>query len=211
MKLVKFTAVLLGLAAPLALAKDKKKSNIPAAFNTAHYVYVQAEDGDIMNPGLFPEDRDAISNVQEGLREWKRYDVTINRKDADLIFIVRRGRLTAAQSRDNVGAGNAPVGGSFPNRNPAGPNNPNPGLGNDDSDRMGTAPGIGVRTELGPSDDLLRVFMRTPDGKLSGPVWAREMKDGLSAPSVTLLRVLRDAVDRAYPPQSPDQPATAKP
>ena len=58
MKLFISIAICVALAAPLALAKDKKKSTLPAIFSNARYVYVQAEDGDIMKPGLFPEDID---------------------------------------------------------------------------------------------------------------------------------------------------------
>lgn len=218
MKLLKSAAILLAFAAPVALAKDKKKNNVPAVFNTAHFVYVQAEDSDIMNPSLFPEDRDAISNVQEGVRDWKRYVVTLNRGDADLVFIVRKGRLAAAQTRGDIGVGNGPImTGSYPGGRPGGPGNPgsagNPGDPN--SDRMGNIgsyQGVGARTDVGPEDDILRVYSLTPDGKLNGPLWSREMKDGLDKPNVLLLRALRDAVDRAYPPQTAGQPATpAKP
>jgi hypothetical protein len=58
MKLFKMVAVCVALVAPLALAKDKKKSGLPTIFSNARYVYVQAEDGDIMKPGLVPERRD---------------------------------------------------------------------------------------------------------------------------------------------------------
>ena len=220
MKLLKCTAILLAMAAPVALAKDKNKNKVPAVFSTARYVYVQAQDGDIMNPGLFPEDRDAISNVQDEVRDWKRYSVTINRRDADLVFVVRKGRLAAAQIHGDVGVGTGPVmPGSYP-RNGGGPGNPggpgntgNPGDPN--SDRMGNMgpyQGAGARSDVGPPDDLLRVYTLTPDGKLVGPLWSREMKDGLDAPSVLLVRELRDAVERAYPPQAAGQPATpAKP
>jgi hypothetical protein len=222
MKLVKCTAILLALAAPVALAKDKNKNKVPAVFNTARFVYVQAEDGDIMNPGLFPEDRDAISNVQDGVRDWKRYALTINRRDADLVFIVRKGRLAAAQIHGDVGVGTGPVmAGSYPrNGGPGAPGNPgNPGSagnpGDPTNDRMGNMgpyQGVGARTDVGPTDDLLRVYTLTPEGKLVGPLWSREMKDGLDEPNVPLLQTLREAIDRAYPPQAAAQPATpAKP
>ena len=207
MKALVSAALLLVLAVPLAHAKDKKKSGLPAVFANAHYVYVQSEDGDIMKPGLFPEDREAIANVQDAVKEWKRYVITLNRSDADLVFIVRKGRMAAAQPYVGVGVGNGPNGpvGSYPNRNPAGPNNPNP-------DQTNTGTEIGARTEMGPSDDLLRVYTRTPDGRLNGPFWSREMKDGLEAPNVPLVRFLRDAVEKAYPPQAANQPPTpAKP
>lgn len=206
MKIVTSVALALMLTAPLALAKDKKKKDLPAVFESARFVYVQAEDGDVMDPRLFPEDRDAISDVQDMLRDWNRYSVTLNRRDADLVFIVRKGRLAGAQGHGGVGIGGGPglSGGTYPgSRNPAGPGNPN----GDRTDR-GPYTDIGARGEAGPPDDTLRIFMVKPDGGLGGMLWAREMKDGLDAPSVQLVRALRQEVDRAYPPQSASQPAT---
>jgi hypothetical protein len=203
MKALVSAALLLVVAVPLAHGKDKKKSAIPAVFANAHYVYVQSEDGDIMKPGLFPEDREAIANVQDAVKEWKRYVVTINRRDADLVFIVRKGRLAAVQPYGGVGIGNAPpnaTAGSYPNRNAPGPNNPN-------ADQTNSGTEIGARSDVGPSDDLLRVYTQTPDGRLNGPLWSREIKDGLDTPNVLLVRVLREAVEKAYPPQAAAQPA----
>jgi hypothetical protein len=209
MKFFKPIAVALAVVAPLALAKDKKKDNLSALFSNARYVYIQAEDGDIMKPGLFPEDREAIANVQDALKDWHRYALTINRGDADLIIIVRKGRLAAAQVHGGVSTGTQPgVSGSYPNRNPGAPGNSNPGA---NPDRTGNADELGARTEFGPADDTLRVFSLGSQGKLSGPLWSSEMKDGLDAPTVPLFRTLKEAVDRAYPPQSASQPPNPPP
>lgn len=212
MRFVATITLLLAIASPLALAKDKKPG-LSAVFNTARFVYVQSEDGDIMKPGLYPEDREAIANVEDALRDWNRYVITLNRKDADLVIIVRKGRLVAAQGQGNIALGNPPqIGGAtYPGHNPAGPGNTGPGSTSPDR-TASTAEGIGARGEAGPSDDLLRVFMTTPEGKLSGPLWSREQKDGLDAPNVRLLAALKDAVNRAYPPQPATQPTSpAKP
>jgi hypothetical protein len=205
MKLITSVTLALILAAPLAFAKDKKKKDLPAVFSTARFVYVQAEDGDVMKPGLFPEDREAIGDVQDGLRDWKRYAVTINRSDAELVMIVRKGRLAAAQGMGGVGIGTGrEIGSSFPgSRNPAGQNNPG---GVQDASTE-----IGARGEVGPTDDMLRVYTVAPDGRLGALLWSREMKDGLDVPGVMLLRSLRQEVDRAYPPQTASQPATNTP
>ena len=125
MKLVTPVALALAFTAPLALAKDKNKNkkDVPALFNSASYVYVQAEDGDIMNPRLFPEDREAIADVQDELKDWKRYAVALNQSDAELVMVVRKGRMAGAQVGGGVGTGRVPdLGGSYP-RNPADPNN----------------------------------------------------------------------------------------
>lgn len=213
MKLVVPVALALVIAAPMVLAKDKKKKDVlPAVFNNARYVYVQAEDGDIMNPRLFPEDRQAIADVQDELKKWNRYAVTLNQSDAELVMVVRKGRLVGLQGHGGVGVGNAPdVGGSYPgnvpgngpgngpgNRNPAGPNNTGGGVSTE----------VGGRTEVGPPDDTLRIYAVNPGGRRGALLWAREMEDGLNAPQLLLIKQLRDAVDRAYPPQSANQTTT---
>jgi hypothetical protein len=60
-------------------------------------------------------------------------------------------------------------------------------------------------TEVGPSDDMLKVFLLTSDGKLVGPIWNRELKDGLDGPGVPLLQLLRDAVEQAAAKQQAAQ------
>jgi hypothetical protein len=201
MKLVTSVALALILAAPLGLAKDKKKNDLPAVFSTARFVYVQAEDGDIMNPRLFPEDREAIADVEDALHDWNRYAVAIDQSDAELVMVVRKGKVAGAQVMGGVGVGTGPqYGGSNPRgNNPAGTNNPGTG--------RTTTTEIGARGEIGPPDDMLRVYIVTPDGRRGAMVWSGVMKDGLNAPGLILLRQLRQEIDHSYPPQT----ATKKP
>lgn len=64
---------------------------------------------------------------------------------------------------------------------------------------------LGGSSEVGPEDDLLQVFSTGADGKLLGPIWTREMKDGFDAPRVLLIQQLKDAVERAYPNPPPNK------
>ena len=57
---------------------------------------------------------------------------------------------------------------------------------------------IGARTELGPPDDLLRVYIQN-EGRLTSKIWERSMDGGLDAPAVRLVQQLKEAVERAYP------------
>jgi hypothetical protein len=202
MRSLRVIAVLLVLVTPFAFAKGKtkKQAQLSSLFSSAHYVYVQAEDGDIMRPGLFSEDRDAISAVQEALREWNRYALTTEREHADLVIVVRKGRAVGLQGRGGISAGSP-----GPERQPGTQmpgHNPGQAGGLDDSDNLG------ARSEVGPSDDLLRVFALNSDGKRTAALWARELKDGLDGPSVVLVQQLKDAVERAYPSNPPaKQPA----
>jgi len=196
MKGWKTIGVLLGLCAPLVPAQSngKKHVKISAIFANAHYVYVQAEDGDIAKPGLYPEDRNAISDVQQALREWNRYAITTERGGADLVFIVRKGRLLGLQAQGGISMG------------PPHPGNQTPGQ---QLPRAGNSEQVGVGSEVGPPDDILRVYGLTSDGKLNGPLWSREMKDGLESPSVLLVRQLKDTVEKSYPANA--APSNPKP
>jgi hypothetical protein len=154
----------------------KKKKSMPAVFGTARYVYVMAEDGDAYKPGLLKEDRQAIYDVEDAVRAWDRYALTANPGEAELIFLVRKGRLASARVGGTVGTGV-----SIPGQPPA--------------TRTGGAAG----GEVGPPDDLLEVKMRNTDGSLSAPIWMRAQPDGLESPHVPLMQQLRDLVEKDYP------------
>ena len=198
-------AVVLLCGSSLLAAQHKKKPAVSAIFQNARYVYVQAQDGDITNPRLFPEDRQAISDVEDAIRDWHRYSLAINPSQADLIIIVRKGRLAALQGHGGISAGPHPMppmapGGQNPSQN--GSQNPSQ---NQDADQ------IGGRAEVGPDSDLLRVYGTNPDGKRIGPIWTGEQPDGLGAPDVPLLQQLKSAVENAYPDPPPQPQQQKKP
>lgn len=183
-------ALLLVLTPSLAFAKKKpKKPVVPAIFQQAQYVYVEAVDGDQFNPALYPPDREAIANVEKAIREWKRYVLTIDRREADLVFVVRTGRLAGVRGGYSRGTIPGAQGGQIPNRQ----GRPVPVGG-----QVGSA--IDAGGEVGPPDDLLEVCQFDSNGKLSSPLWMHTQHDGLDAPDVPLFRDFRKAVDSAYPP-----------
>lgn len=198
MKAIRLAALLALCFLSIGVVESKpKKPEISAVFQNARYVYVEAVDGDAMRPGLFSEDRQAISNVEGSIRDWKRYALTIDRGDADLVFVVRKGRLAGVQPHVGVsGSPRTQPGQQSPNQNPDQFPNQYPGQG-------GNSTEIGVRGEAGPETDLLRVFSLTPDGKLVGPLWSRQLDGGLDGPSVLLMKQLKSAVDHAYPTAPP--------
>lgn len=184
-------AFTLALLAHPALAQNKKKS-VPAVFGTARYVWVESMDGDIYNPNLLPADRQAISDVENAIQNWGRYVLTATRSEAELIFVVRTGRI--AEVKAGVSAGDRyPAGsGSASNPNPRG--NPNPGQ------QQPVAPGATLGGEVGPPDDLLEVCQ--PDGSDTSQgtlVWMRSADGGLASPGVPLFKQLKTAIDHDYP------------
>ena len=90
MKKISAVVGLLLLFAVSVLATSQ--SNIllfPKTLTNARYVYVAAFDGDQFNPNLLPEDRAAIVNAQDALRQWGRYVIVYRAQDADMILLVQ--------------------------------------------------------------------------------------------------------------------------
>ncbi|MGA8088712.1 MAG: hypothetical protein WCA10_15635 [Terracidiphilus sp.] len=180
--------LLLATASTTLQAKPKKPYKLPAAFEQARYVYVEAEDGQEFNPRLNPDDRGAIADVDRALYDWNRYIVTTRREEADLIFAVRKGRLATAT-----------LGGQVSSAPQAGPNRPagGPLSGN----------GIAVGGEVGPPDDFLEVFLPNPNEARGALLWQRALPDGLNPPQLTLFKQLKDEVERTYPTRPPKLPS----
>jgi len=199
-----FLVALVMLPALAVAGPKKKKPSVPAIFGTAKYVYVTAEAGDMYDPRLLPEDRDAISNVMNALHDWGRYIVMPSASGADLVFIVRKGRLASAQVAGTaVSPRTGPYGapGTGPNSGPGMGPNSGPGAGPNSTQGQPPIglPGVLAAGEAGPPDDFLEVRMRQPGGDLSGPIWEHTMSDGLDAPNVPLFNQLKRAVDKDYP------------
>jgi hypothetical protein len=154
-------------------------------------VYVEAVDGDEFKPGLYTPDLLAIADVRDAIQHWGRYTITVEREKADLVFVVRKGRLAEADLGGGVGGGANPQGAQGPGQQRS----------------RGTV--LDVGGEAGPEDDLLEVCQFNPNGKLSGPLWIHTFKDGLGAPRLILFEQFKEEVEKAYP----DTPANtaAKP
>ena len=93
MKRFSFLAIsLLMVLAISALAAPKPDTaNVPAFPGTlanARYVYVASYDGDQFNPNLLPEDRNAISAVQDAIQNWGKLTLVYRPSEADIIILV---------------------------------------------------------------------------------------------------------------------------
>jgi len=86
-----------------AFAKDKPA--MPAVVTNARYVMVTTYDGDLLNPQVLPDDREAVSNVQNALDKWGRYKLVFNPGEAELLIVVRTGRVVEAHASVQVGRG----------------------------------------------------------------------------------------------------------
>ncbi len=176
--------------------KPKKPDTLPAIFRNASYVYVQAVDGQQFDPRLDPEDRLAIANVQDALSDWKRYTLVTRRDQADLIIVVRKGRLVEGRVGVDVGAGtqgNAGTGPGGQAPSAGGPRASGPGVG------------VGVGGEVGPPDDLFEVYEPGSNDAFGAQLWVRSQPEGLSGKNPILFKQFKDAVEKAYPLQQASQ------
>jgi hypothetical protein len=73
-------------AAPKPSTPDRP---FPAVLKNARFVYVASYDGDQFNPSLFPQDREAISAVEDSIRKWGKLMVVTRPSDADIIVLVQ--------------------------------------------------------------------------------------------------------------------------
>ncbi|MBZ5722102.1 MAG: hypothetical protein LAO03_17150 [Acidobacteriia bacterium] len=83
--------LLLLTAAAFAAPKPPQNSQaFPKTLINARYVYVTSYDGDQFNPNLLPEDRQAIADVQDAIREWGHYILVYRAEQADMILAVQK-------------------------------------------------------------------------------------------------------------------------
>lgn len=85
-------ASILILTAISALAAPKPSvasaPTFPGTLANARYVYVASYDGDQFNPNLLPEDRNAISAVQDAIQNWGKLTLVYRPSEADIIILV---------------------------------------------------------------------------------------------------------------------------
>ena len=60
----------------------------PGTLANARYVYVASYDGDQFDRKLLPEDREAISAVQDSIQKWGQLTLVYRPSDADIIILV---------------------------------------------------------------------------------------------------------------------------
>jgi hypothetical protein len=156
------------LFVPFLSAKDK--AVFPKQIVAAQYVLVTTYFSDnLADPSIPPADRQAVIDVQNAIRDWGRYTLVYDRKAAELIFLVRKGRT--AETRDSIHI----HGGS---------NQPTPSFGHE------------TQGDVGDPQDMLAVF-DAARGTDTIPIWRDRITDGLNSPKVELVRELRTKVEAA--------------
>jgi hypothetical protein len=82
--------IFLFVACTAALAQPRPKQVMPRLVAEARFVYVTAYDGPSWSENVLPEDRQAVSDVQDALIKWGKYTVVYEPERADLILAVQR-------------------------------------------------------------------------------------------------------------------------
>jgi len=83
--------VILVMFAMAAFAASSQYSAppFPKTLINAKYVYVTSYDGDQFDQRLLPEDRQAISSVQDAIQKWGHYVVVYRPENADIVLMVQ--------------------------------------------------------------------------------------------------------------------------
>ena len=168
MRKVGFLGATLILVAPSLRAKDK--ATMPLVVTNATYAVVTTYDGGPLNPGLTPEDRQAVADVQKALEKWGHYKLVYNLNQAELILVVRKGR--AVETNVGFHKGTAPGPGAGPG---------------------GSGPTFGG--EVGDPEDTLSVYVASQDLKTASPLWRGRAANGLKAPDMTLMKEFESKVE----------------
>ena len=77
----------LSLVGAALAAKDTPA--MPGILANARFVYVTSYDGNEYNPNILPDDRAAISRVQDSLQKWGKLTLVYRPGDADIIIAVQ--------------------------------------------------------------------------------------------------------------------------
>ena len=85
-----FVATSVSLAAPKPpkAAAPQNVPPFPGTLVNARYVYVTSYDGDQFDINLLPEDRGAISAVQDAIQKWGKFFVVYEPQQADIVLMV---------------------------------------------------------------------------------------------------------------------------
>jgi hypothetical protein len=88
--LLAVTLILLAAISATAAPKPSaaKVPVFPGTLANARYVYVASYDGDQFDQNLLPEDRNAISAVQDAIKKWDKLVIVYRPSEADIIILV---------------------------------------------------------------------------------------------------------------------------
>lgn len=143
---------------------------VALGYETAQGFISEFDEEAFISAKILPEDRQALNNVHDGLAKWKRYTVTIEPREAEMLIAVRSGRVASVDGGVRIGSV-PPIAGV-----------PGGGIG----------PVFGG--EVGPPNDYLAVYA-ADKGREGARLWVKSQDDGLVGNNPPLFVDFKDDVE----------------
>lgn len=190
--------LLLLLLSGFAVAQQAFKP-LPKFVVHAKYVLVTTQNGYApSDPRILPDDRQALMTVREAIQKWGRYDLAYQPKDADLVILVRKGRIANVRptTRVNTGSGSDPY--PNPRSNPSFDASTHANVNRAANMPTESAAGVSpdAQTDIGDPRDMLVLYDKHYGTGSSTALWRAFAADGLDKPNVPLVEQLRAAVEQ---------------
>lgn len=191
--------VLLLCVAASAKKKDKKPS-VDQRLLSAQYICITSDSGNDIDPRTQRRDRDAILRVENAIKAWGRYHVVYNEENADIVLVVRTGRVVGAGAGGPIAKSPVPIPGV------PGPNGSGISIG---------GPEVREGAEMDVSnvpDDMISIYdarIGLDYMKSTSVLWRKIMAHGLGAnPSgrVPLVESLKKEVEEAAQARTNSKP-----
>lgn len=155
---------------PALSAQLLQAKYVALGYETAQGFIGEFDEEAFISARILPEDRAALSNVHDALDKWKRYIITVEPREAEMLIVVRSGRIASVNG--GVRIGNIPG-------VPGGP-------------RGGVAPVVGG--EAGPPNDYFAVY-QSNHGHEGARLWRKTEEDGLVGKNPPLFESFKSEVD----------------
>lgn len=143
---------------------------VALGYETAQGFISEFDEQSFISLKILPADREALNNVHDGLTKWKRYTITVEPREAEMLIAVRSGRVASVDGGVRIGSV-PPIAGS-----------PGGGIG----------PVFGG--EVGPPSDYLAVYA-ADKGREGVRLWVKSEEDGLVGKNPPLFVDFKDDVE----------------
>ena len=143
---------------------------VALGYETAQGFISEFDEQAFISAKILPADRQALTNVHDGLDKWKRYTITTEPRQAEMLIAVRSGRVASVNG--GVRIGSVPVIAGAP--------------------RGGVGPVFGG--EAGPPNDYLAVYA-ADKGREGARLWVKSEDDGLVGKNPPLFVHFKDDVE----------------
>jgi hypothetical protein len=186
-------AVLLGSALfVIAFASSQAQQTNQAYLNkivNARFIMVTTESGDPFDPKVMSDDRRAAGDIQNKIKEWKRFTLVYRKEDADIVIAVRSAGRVRANAGIHIDTGRQ-------NKRPLPPG------AHDPSQPTTTSIGPILTADARPKDDLFSVY-DAADYPSSAVLWRKEQKNGLSYPTIPLFEQFKKDIEKTAAKKKP--------